>query len=93
MTADQPVINLSANPKDFKAPEKFELYYPLSPTKAMMLVELESAHLPRADSVSAEQAHIYNLHMAAHSYHQVYADSKPELEAINAELSAFLSCF
>jgi hypothetical protein len=93
VTADQPVINLSANPKDFKAPEKFELYYPLSPTKAMMLVELESAHLPRADSVSAEQAHIYNLHMAAHSYMQVYANSRTELEAINAELSAFLSCF
>jgi len=31
VTADQPVINLSAKPKDFKAPEKFELYHPLIP--------------------------------------------------------------
>lgn len=93
VTADQPVINLSANPKDFKAPEKFELYYPLSPTKAMMLLELESTHLPPANSALADQAHIYNLHMATHSYMQVYANSRAELEAINAELGAFLSCF
>jgi hypothetical protein len=33
LTADQPVINLSANPKNFDPPAKFELYYPLSPTK------------------------------------------------------------
>lgn len=93
VTGDQPVINLSANPAKFDPPEKFELYYPLSPTKAMMLLELESAHLPRGSSVSSGQAHLYNLHMAAHSFRQVYSNSESELEAINLELRAFLSCF
>jgi hypothetical protein len=43
--------------------------------------------------MSAEQVHHYNLLMAAHSFRQVYSNSKAELEAINFELPAFLSCF
>jgi hypothetical protein len=93
VTADQPVINLSASPKNFDPPAKFELYYPLSPKRAMMLLEPDSAHLPQTNSVSAGQAHHYNLLMAAHSFRQVYSNSTAELEAINAEINAFLSCF
>jgi hypothetical protein len=93
VTADQPAINLSAHPLNLEPPGKFELYYPLSPRKAMILAEAESRHLPREHSVSAGQAHLYNLRIAAHSYRQVYANSKSELEAVNAELGAFLSCF
>ncbi len=92
-TADQPVINLSASPTNFEPPAKFELYYPLSPTKAMMLLESESAHMPYSLSMSAGLVHHYNLLMAAHSFRQVYSNSKAELEAINLELPAFLSCF
>jgi hypothetical protein len=93
VTADQPAINLSASPKNFDPPARFELYYPLSPTRAMMLLELDSAHLPASTSISALQAHQYNLLIAAHSFRQVYSNSKAELEAINSELPAFLSCF
>ena len=93
VTADQPLINLSANPKEFKPPAKFDLYCPLSPTKAMILLESESTHVPRDRSVSSEQAHLYNLHMAAHSFRQVYSTSEKELKAIKVELTAFLSCF
>jgi Terminase small subunit len=93
VTADQPVINISTNPKEFKLPAKFELYYPLSATKAMMLLESESVHLHRNRSVSGQQAHLYNLHMAAHSFRQVYSNSTAELEAIRVELAALLSCF
>lgn len=93
VTADQPVINLSASPKKFEPPPKFELYYPLSPTKAMMMLEPDSAHMPHYLLISAGQVHHYNLLMAAHSFRQVYSSSKAELEAINFELQAFLSCF
>lgn len=93
VTADQPVINLSASPTNFEPPAKFELYYPLSPKKAMMLLESDSAHMPQCLSISAGQVHHYNLLMAAHSFRQVYSNSKVELEAINSELPAFLSCF
>lgn len=93
VTADQPIINLSARPKSFEPPAKFELYYPVSPTKAMMLLNPDSEHMPRALSISAEQVHHYNLLMAAHSFRQVYSNLYAELEAINLELQAFLSCF
>ena len=93
VTADQPVINLSASPKNFDRPTKFELYYPLSPTKSMMLLEPDSSHLPSNASVSAGQAHHYNLLMAAHAYRQVYSNSQAELETIKTDLPAFLSCF
>jgi hypothetical protein len=93
VTADQPIINLSTGPKDFKPPAKFELWYPISPTKAMMLLEPNSAHMPHSVSISAGQAHHYNLLIAAHSFRQVYSSSKAELEAINLELPAFLSYF
>ena len=93
VTADQPAINLSARPKNFEPPAKFELYYPLSPARAMMLLDPDSSHMPSNLSVSAVQVHHYNLLMAAHSFRQVYSSSKAELEAINVELPAFLSCF
>ena len=58
-----------------------------------MLLEPDSAHMPHSLSISAGQVHHYNLLMAAHSFRQVYSNSKAELEAINLELPAFLSCF
>lgn len=91
-TADQPAINLSANPTNFDPPAKFDVYYPLSPTRSLMVLEPNSEHLPHSASISARQAHHYNLLMAAHSFRQVYSNSQAELEAINAELPAFLSC-
>src|SRR4029077_3070909 len=61
ITADQPVINIAANPKETKPPDKFELYYPLSPTKAMLLVKSDSSHLPGSPSVTPTSVHLYNL--------------------------------
>jgi hypothetical protein len=90
VTADQPVINLSASPKNFDPPPKFELYYPLSPTKAMLLLERDSSLEPSSSAVSELQAHYYNLLMAAHSFRQVYSNSRGELEAIQAGLPPFV---
>ncbi len=93
ITADQPVINIAANPKETKPPDKFELYYPLSPTKAMLLVEPSSSHLPDSSSLTAISAHLYNLHIGAHSYQQIFASSPQELESVRSDLPAFRSCF
>ena len=73
VTADQPVINLAANPTNNEPPDKFDLYYPLSPTKAMLLLEPSSDHLPPSSAVTEGYSHIMNLRMAAHSYRQVFA--------------------
>jgi hypothetical protein len=92
VTADQPVINLAANPTNSDLPKRFELYYPLSPQKALLLLEPSSEFLPDSSTVSSEIAHFYNLRMAAHSYRQVFCNVPGELEAIKSELPAFLSC-
>jgi hypothetical protein len=91
VTTDQPVINIAANPSQTKPPDKFELYYPLSPTKAMLLVEPSSDHF--ACNLSAMSVNVYNSHMAAHSYQQIYANSRHVLEALSNDLSAIRSSF
>lgn len=92
ITADQPVVNIAANPKETNAPRRLELYYPISPNKALLLLEPSSEFLPKGSTVSADLAHFYNLRMAAHSYRQVFSDSAEELKAVMNELTAFLSC-
>jgi hypothetical protein len=93
ITADQPVINIAAGPLDTAPPEKFELYYPLSPTKAMLLIE-SSADSARGDSsVSEIFVRLQNLRMAAHSWRQVFSGSPQPLESIRNELPAYMSCF
>jgi hypothetical protein len=57
ITGDQPVINLHANESRSLLHDQFELYYPLSPTKAMALVHFDN-HLDRA--VTAEAVRCYN---------------------------------
>jgi len=90
VTADQPIINLASNPKNTNTVERFELYYPLSPTRALLLLEPNSKFVPASLELTAEQARWFNLRIAANSYRQVYSNSKDELEAVNAELREFL---
>ncbi len=37
--SSQPIINIRADAGSFSPPEKIELYYPLSPTQAMLYLE------------------------------------------------------
>lgn len=92
VTADQPVINVASGPAETKPPDKFELYYPLSPTMAMLLVEPSSEHFPHDPSVSAMSVHVYNSHIAAHSYQQIYGSSRHVLESLRDDLPAIRSC-
>lgn len=93
ITADQPVINIASSPTETEPPERFELYYPLSPRKAMLLVEPSSDHFPRDSSVSAMSVHVYNSLMAAHSYQQIYGSSRQVLDSLKNDLLAIQSCF
>jgi hypothetical protein len=65
ITADQPVVNLQAG-YTRKPPEKFELFYPLSPKKAMLLLETSSqrGEFP----LSGVSVNSYNMMMAKNSY-------------------------
>jgi hypothetical protein len=93
ITADQPIINLAANPKKYDPPSRFECYYPVSPSRALLLLEPQSQFQPPDLSVTDEDARKYNLTIAAHSKRQIFSNSQAELGAINSELAAFLSCF
>lgn len=73
-TADQPVMNVASGPLDTAPPEKFELYYPFSPTKAMLLIESGDA-APDDRSVSETFVRLHNLRKAAHSYRQVFSNT------------------
>ena len=93
ITADQPVINLAAGPKDTTPPERFELYYPITPTRAILLLEPSSDFLPRDSTVSETFVRLSNLRIAAHSYRQVFSNSPQALESVRDELTAYMSCF
>jgi hypothetical protein len=93
VTADQPLINLAANPTNNEPPANFDVYYPLSPTKALLVLEPSSQNVPPDTTVDARYAEIMNLRMASHSYRQVFAKSQHQLETIKEDLPAFLNCF
>jgi hypothetical protein len=90
--ADQPVINIAAKLKDTGAPDKFEAYYPVSPTRALLILEPDSEFLPKNLAVSAMEAHFWNLRIASRAYRQVFAQSTKELEMVKADMPAFASC-
>jgi len=80
ITADQPIINLH-HLLNGKPPLKFELYYPLSPTKAMLLVERESPYDRLPSSVSINN---YNVMMLKNSCEQVFSNSGEYLNSLRS---------
>jgi hypothetical protein len=78
ITGDQPVFNLHGNPLTRDVPEEMELYYPLSPTKAMFYVKVINNDYPATitDSADVEK---YNILIAQHAHEQIYGDSKKAL--------------
>jgi hypothetical protein len=80
ITADQPIINLHHS-LNGKAPLKFELYYPLSPSKAMLLVEKGSPHDRLPGSVSINN---YNVMMLQNSCEQVFSNSEEYLSSLKS---------
>ena len=78
VTADQPAINLKATYNIKEPPEEFELYYPLSPNIAILLVDknkdLFSENLNEDDVVKLNNA-IVNA-----SLEQIYANNRTILE-------------
>ena len=79
VTADQPIINLQAAHTG-KPPENLEFFYPLSPTKAMFLLESSSK---RGDfPLSDVSVNSYNMMIIQNSYEQVFSDSQEYLDGI-----------
>lgn len=80
ITSDQPIINLHGNLREKKPPERMELYYPLSPNKAMLYLEKDS---PTPNQLlSMNEAHAYNVLIARHAGRQIFANSEDYLKLI-----------
>jgi hypothetical protein len=81
ITADQPVINVHAD-GTVDPPQRIEFFYPLSPRKAMLLLEKDNTE-PQLTNVAVNH---YNVIMAQHSYEQVFSNSETYLYGIRGAL-------
>jgi hypothetical protein len=81
IAGDQPIINLHAN-FGKGLTEKLEFYYPLSPKKAMLLLEASTSRTP---VVTANEVRHLNALIAQNSHEQLFSNSREYLETINDE--------
>lgn len=79
ITSDQPIINMLTDGKSFDVPKKMELYYPLSPTQAMLYLEKATPIGKFNNPVSIDDAHRYNRMMLDHSALRVFSSSEEYL--------------
>ncbi|MGH9616858.1 MAG: hypothetical protein ACRD28_08965, partial [Acidobacteriaceae bacterium] len=63
----------------FSPPEKIELYYPLSPTQAMLYLENATPIAGISRSTSIDEAHRYNMMMLDHCAFRVFSNSEEYL--------------
>lgn len=79
VTGDQPIINLHAKWTG-EPPNKLEFYYPLSPRKAMLL--LEQGTPPPCQPLSDMAVNSYNVLMAKNAYEQMFSNSAEYLKTV-----------
>lgn len=79
ITSDQPIINRLTPGGGWDVPDKMELYYPLSPTQAMLYLEAATPHAGISTNVSIDEAHQYNMMMLNHSAFRVFSNSEEYL--------------
>jgi hypothetical protein len=79
ITADQPIINLHATFTG-KPPDRLEFFYPLSPQRAMLLVEASSRISDQP--ISAVSVNSYNVRMIQNSHEQVFSNSEEYLASV-----------
>lgn len=79
IASDQPIINRLTPGGSWEAPEKMELYYPLSPTQAMLYLEKATPVGGISTNVSIDEAHRYNMMMLDHCAFRVFSNSEEYL--------------
>jgi hypothetical protein len=63
-----------------------ELYYPLSPTKAMLYLDQSNPLHAVRRSVTMEEAHRFNKWIVAHKHRQLFAASEDSLKMIECNV-------
>ena len=77
ITSDQPVFNLEATGSTEIAPSEFELFYPLSPTQAIILSEKNIQPLIEIEDV--KKVKWINLKIYQNAKEQIYAKNEEDL--------------
>lgn len=81
LTSDQPIINTyAAFGKQVKDHDELELYYPLSPEKALLLTKKPEYKGVPSKSLNELEANDYNDIMIDMSHEQIYSFQKEQLE-------------
>jgi len=86
ITGDQPVVNLFPSPYPDKPPELLALYYPLSPSTALIIDEVEHRCGYTSGAISAEQVRTLNGRIRDASYRQLFGSSGEALQDLSGPL-------
>lgn len=82
ITGDQPVVNLLPSADPAKPPELLAFYYPVSPSTAVILDEVEPRCGYTSGPVSVEQVTALNRRIRGASHSQVFGSSREILESL-----------
>jgi hypothetical protein len=82
ITGDQPIFNIHATFRSGAMPERLELFYPLSPKRAMALLELATE---RSTVLSMNEVQQFNEMVAWNSHEQVFSNSGVYLEGLEMD--------
>ena len=82
ITGDQPIINIHATFRAGVLPERLELFYPLSPQRAMALVEVGTE---RQSVLSVNEVQQFNEMIVWNSHEQVFSNSGEYLGGLQME--------
>lgn len=78
ITGDQPILNI-LGPEDGSPPDELAFYYPLSPTRAMVLTDKPDLFPDARTTLTLEEVDRFNRRIARTSLEQVYSNSREYL--------------
>ena len=83
ITGDQPVVNThSINSGLLDEPTEFEIYYPISPKKAVMITMNDNRFASDTVFVTIEDVKLYNSYIIDRSHEQIFSNSESLLEEL-----------
>jgi hypothetical protein len=82
ITGDQPMLNLRAD--GVTPPTEIEIYYPLTPNRALLMDFGHSSAIRETRTLNAEGVRSYNQRVMRASEGQIYAASKVALQSLDS---------
>jgi len=79
ITGDQPIFNIHRTSSSGLPPERLELFYPLSPRRAMALLELATE---RSIALTTHEVQQFNEMIVLNSHEQVFSNSGEYLDGL-----------